>query len=137
MRIIKNIFNELLETFAQSPIESGGILGEKQGIIVRFSFDNVYTSDREYVPNVMFLNKTIQLWQEQGVHFAGIVHSHPNGLYMPSPDDEKYAKKILSLNSTLNKIFLPIVYYADSVLNIKSWYYDRKLHKDKIKILYN
>lgn len=113
----------ILNTIGKQPIETGGILGEKNGIICEFYFDKNAKCDKcEYVPEINDLNKVIEKWHEEGLLFIGIAHSHPNGFDMPSQNDGLYAKIILSTNAHLKRLVFPIITIEND--NVKISFYE-------------
>ncbi len=89
--------------FSRSPVESGGILGRKNGILCRFYADGS-TSAEEYRPNVRVLDRVIADWWKEGIAFAGIAHSHPNGVVQLSREDLRYAETILAANPQMEAL---------------------------------
>lgn len=89
--------------FANAPIESGGIFGEKEGIVCRFYADG-HTSPSEYRPDTALLNRVLAQWRREGIGFAGMAHSHPNGLLTLSVGDMAYAREILRANPQLSSV---------------------------------
>jgi len=108
--IKSNIYNEIIKSIGNAPIESGGILGIKDGIICAFHFDS-YSSNKEdfYIPDICHLNQVINEWQSKGISFCGIVHSHPNKHNKPSRLDEEYARLLLDKNKMISYLIFPIV----------------------------
>jgi proteasome lid subunit RPN8/RPN11 len=109
IKIKAEVYNNIINTIGKSPIESGGIIGMKNGVICSYYFDGYTNSKSEYIPNVNALNKVISDWFNDKIEFVGIVHSHPNQLNILSLNDINYAKELLSVNSYLKEIYFPIV----------------------------
>ena len=109
-RMKKEVYEKILETIGIAQIESGGIIGKKNGVICKFYFDDSETRYTDkYVPDFIKLNKIIEKWYDDEIFFAGIVHSHPNSCAVPSKEDEVYVSKLMENNSDLNSILFPIV----------------------------
>lgn len=121
--ITKKVYDSILNTIGKSPIESGGILGEKDGIICEFYFDeDAKHTKSNYIPNLSKLNKVIEEWQENGVQFIGFAHSHPNEYNKPSLGDGLYAQKLLTCNPQLERLIFPIVII--SLNNVQVFFYE-------------
>jgi len=107
MKITQKTYEEILMKLDATRQETGGILGEKEGVVCRFFLDGAGTRG-EYRPNVALLNQAIEAWAEEGVSFIGLVHTHINGLGILSPNDIDYARLILSANE-LEYVYFPVV----------------------------
>lgn len=108
--INSRVYNEIMYTIGNAPIESGGILGMKDGEICAFYFDKgASTSYDAYIPNIKVLNEVIKRWSKRGIRFFGIVHSHANGYDKPSYNDEVYARNLLEQNPSLRSLVFPIL----------------------------
>lgn len=107
VRILSNVYDEMKSFFSRSPIESGGILGIKNGILCRFFADGS-TSSEEYRPNICVLNRVIAGWWQEGIAFAGIAHSHPNGVLQLSREDLSYAETIMAANPQIAALYFAV-----------------------------
>lgn len=92
--------------------EKGGILGANEyGIVTRFYYDSTGTTTKFlYIPDVKKLNAVIQDWANEGISFAGFVHTHPEGIEKLSSRDIEYAQKIkiqCSLSHILMLLYIP------------------------------
>lgn len=93
--------------------EMGGILGSsKEGKITHYHFDvsGRITENNEYVPDVSALNKVLIKWHQEGIRFAGFVHSHVYPARNLSPVDIEYAERIVEvcgLDHILMLLYLP------------------------------
>ena len=77
MNISPNIYKQCRETLLKP--EMGGILGcDENGNIIAYHFDDTGCSDNhnEYSPDTERLNEVIREWYDQGIYFAGFIHSH-------------------------------------------------------------
>lgn len=99
---------KLLKSLSSLPIEFGGIIGARKNKIVCFYADPSYQGNDFYVPNVDILNRVICDWHTEGIRFAGIVHTHPNGFHFLSADDKKYACDIIE-TCRIEYVYFPIV----------------------------
>lgn len=109
MKITQKTYEEILEKLEATRLETGGILGEKDGTVCAFFLDNKGQGKMgEYRPNVALLNQVIERWAEEDVAFVGLVHTHINGLGILSPSDIEYARLILSANE-LEYVYFPVV----------------------------
>ena len=112
MRICRDIYNNILISVNNIPPESGGILGAKDEIIQFVAYDEGVKNGKmcNYSPNVEKLNLVIQDWQEKGIMFCGIFHTHFFGVETLSEDDTLYIKAIMKqMPIEIEKLFFPIV----------------------------
>lgn len=112
MRIKKEIYNNILTSVKDIPPESGGILGEKDGVIQFVVYDEGRKTRKmcSYSPNVQKLNVVIQDWQEKGILFCGIFHTHFFGVETLSEGDRLYIKMIMEqMPIEIKRLFFPIV----------------------------
>ena len=116
--IKKNIINEIINTIGKNKIELGGILGLKDNCIVSFYFDKKLIYKKQYIPNVIKINKIIKKWYKEDIMFIGFIHSHANGYNKPSKDDYIYAKKLIDTNKFLEYLIFPIVTIIDNEIKI-------------------
>ena len=91
------IYNSIVSTIGIYNSESGGILGSKEDIITHYVFDRV-CHEQEYIPRVEFLNNEIRSWNEKGVNYIGLIHSHKSRRTLSYADIE-YARNIINLNN--------------------------------------
>lgn len=73
------------------------------GTLCRFYADGS-TSSEEYCPNICVLNRVIDGWWQEGIAFAGIAHSHPNGVLQLSREDIAYAETIVAANPQIEAL---------------------------------
>ncbi|MGN0473846.1 MAG: hypothetical protein ACI4IJ_02025 [Acutalibacteraceae bacterium] len=137
MVIYNDIVSEICRTIGSTEVESGGIIGEKDGVISSYFFDrDAKRTSNEYYPNAGLLNEIIEDWYYQGISFAGIVHSHPFGRRELSSDDIKYAKNILCHNCEItHHLYFPIVQISPETGAVELFPY--KLNRDKSLTLVN
>jgi len=123
MKINKNIYHLMVNRYFDSYIETGGILGGSNGIVTNFIFDiGLSGSDRRhYYPNTDKLNACLLEWQESGIEFYGIIHSHLTNETSLSKGDKSYIKKImLSMPADIKELFFPIVIPRKEIILYKA-----------------
>lgn len=104
------VYKEIYKTLTIP--EQGGILGcDENGKVISF-FPDVTgkTTKKYYIPNVNKLNEVIKEWSENGINFAGFVHTHRKGRGQLSSIDVDYAKKIkhsCNMEEILMLIYMP------------------------------
>ncbi len=139
MKILKSIYCDILNC-CDVPPETGGILGEKDGIISHFIFDKGLGSTEYaiYIPNTIQLNEQINKWRYDGINFCGIVHSHMSEQPTLSSTDKEYIELILhSLSHFTKQLYFPIVLPGERIISYKATYHNDVIHicEDKIKII--
>jgi len=120
MVFTQEAYDEIIETVATLPAETGGILlGNRDDFIVqKFIFDDSGSrGPTSYDPDIGSLNKKIKYeWEENQLALLGFIHSHPRGYARLSGDmgngigDIGYIKKIFSYIDALDKFLVPIVF---------------------------
>lgn len=121
MRLTRSVYTEILHTVGHFSPECGGILGAREdGIITNFFFDaNGTRSPTGYAPDVASINAMlINDWMPRGILMAGIVHSHANGVEVPSCMDVGYGIRILQALDTVERFYLPIVTWIEGKPNL-------------------
>ena len=114
--LTKNVYAQILNTIGKRPPECGGILGAgENGIITEFFFDETGKSTRSgYAPDVKAVNEILANdWMPRGILMVGIVHSHVNGVDVPSCGDINYGIRILQALDTVDRFYLPIVVFRE------------------------
>lgn len=118
MIIDRHIHHALCTSFAPTPPEAGGILGQQNGCICAFAYDPG-TPDLTrncYTPNVDFLNRIIAQWLEQGITFCGIIHSHPPGQRQLSEADLSYIRAIRDcMPEQISELYFPIIIPGEGI----------------------
>ena len=116
--ILSSVLDEIVESIAALPPESGGLLGGNRDTqcISRYLFDgSAGTSGATYSPNTDVINKTLDDWDDNGGDkIIGFIHTHPGGYAQPSPGDQAYAARILEAIPAMPRIFLPIAVFRGS-----------------------
>lgn len=108
MKILKNVYQAIVND-CSTYSEVGGIIGITSDIITHYKFDTpIDLSEYYYHPNTQNLNLIISKWEECGITFAGIFHSHPTGITSLSFGDENYIKDIMQAVS-LSPLYFPVI----------------------------
>lgn len=131
MKILTSVYEKMLFC-PPVPPETGGIIGEQNGVICNFCCDrgNRCVDSAIYAPDIPFLNSKIQLWQRQNVNFAGMFHSHPAEQEKLSSDDIQYIHTIFnSMPEMIKKLYFPIIIPGMKVLSFRAY-----RHKSRIVI---
>lgn len=118
MKILKNVYYNLLERCFEASHESGGILGGRDGIISNYAHDYIGVGSAiSYVPNVDFFNAQIARWQNKNINFYGIYHSHHISGTLLSNADKEYITCILSaFPADRQSLYFPIVCPRNSII---------------------
>lgn len=103
--------------FSRAPVEAGGIFGMRDGAVCRFLAEG-HTSSAEYRPNVSLLNAAIAEWAREGIAFAGLAHSHPNGVLRLSRGDVSYAEAIVAANPQIKELYFAVAAQAHGTWNL-------------------
>lgn len=115
------VLDEITKGIATRKPERGGALGmdAKSGRIVRFYLDDQGSrTSAMYSPNAGKITEIINAWEEEGISFCGMIHSHPGQLCQPSEGDFRYAGQILSaMPQTLKGRFLMPILTINSRLS--------------------
>ena len=103
----------LASTIGALRSEEGGPLGgdRRTGVVTHFMHDTTAVRDAAtYSPDVEFINRVFaEEWNPANVNMLGYVHSHPNGIPIPSGGDLHYARRILTHTVELDRLLIPIV----------------------------
>ena len=140
MKIHTGILNEVLNCMPSVPPETGGIMGGKEGRICLWEYDMGYPQKGcEYRPNVIFLNRVIEEWVNQGYDFMGILHVHFGGSRNLSGGDKRYIEKIMrAMPLYITRLYFPIVVQPDrqivSYVACKNLLGGIKIMKDEIDV---
>lgn len=110
--IINDVYHTIVGSIPVVPPETGGILGEHNGVICAVVFDEGDTQNERYayIPNVERLNDVISQWASEGIRFAGIFHSHPGKQEELSIADKAYIQRIMEFTpDAVHALHFPIV----------------------------
>lgn len=89
--IEENTYNNIMDTVGAVSPETGGIVGGNDGVITNFYYDiNARNEENTYTPS-LDVNKVIREWNQYGIEFMGIIHSHPVDRQSLSSADIRYA----------------------------------------------
>lgn len=108
----KEVLEELRLQISETPPESGGILGGRNGIVTNFLADKGKMGGPQcsYTPDTDFLNQAIKRWAEQGIGFMGMFHTHFGGAETLSEGDKAYIVRIMkAMPEEINCLYFPIV----------------------------
>ena len=117
MLMTKKVFSDIEKTIGSCPPECGGVLGAgEDGIVTAYYFDHTGEhSERGYAPDVKEINHVLEEeWMPRGLYMVGLVHSHENGVGVPSCMDVGYGIRILQALDTVNVLYLPIVTLSEN-----------------------
>ena len=123
MKIRKTIYNKIINLCPVVPPETGGIIGQQNGIICFAEFDSgtVQSDCAVYIPNVEKLNSVIEKWNRSGIEFVGMFHSHPIGQETLSGEDIEYIKTIFdSMPDNVTELYFPIVIPKSHIIAYKA-----------------
>lgn len=111
MKILPDVYEQIIQCPSVPP-EKGGILGIKNGVVCYCFYDNSppQSNSAVYIPNVDFLNAKIRKWEERGIGFGGMFHSHAVNQPTLSADDIEYIKAIFqAMPKSIKSLFFPVV----------------------------
>ena len=140
MKIKKEVYEKILYSCPTVPPEIGGILGGSFGIIDTVVFDagEKVLDSAVYVPDVNMLNNVLIEWQEDGISFYGLFHSHPSTQETLSQDDIEYITMIMhNLAQTVSQLYFPIVIPKSHIIFYKAINQNHNISitRDNIKIV--
>ena len=122
--IIKSeLYLEIIAYFSSSPPEKGGIFGGNCNVITHFNKDPISKQCLGcYIPSVNYFNPIITMWENNGITFMGLIHSHRRKAILSEPD-LNYAAKII--NASGRSVILGVFVYETNKL-----YFYRLLKRD-------
>lgn len=121
MKVKKSVIDIINYSVSDMPHETGGILGSHNNnvldeVVVDLP-DTTNTRPCSYFPNVDFLNQHIKSWQDNGISFAGIFHTHFCGVKTLSCGDRKYINAIMcAMPQYINTLYFPLFVLPDREL---------------------
>ena len=131
MTIKKEIHDSLVEHCPPVLPETGGLIGGRNDIVTTFMLDRPGAHGR-YAPDVNRLNKTIAEWQERGISFYGLWHSHCTGGEELSTPDVIYIKKIMqAMPGSITQLYFPLVFPGDKLLPFVATRSSDNVHVEK------
>ena len=113
MNICENIYQKIIDCCSANSNETGGIIGGKNGVVGEFVFDESLDNGESgcYYPDTILLNRYLSDWQQRGIDFYGIVHSHFQKSYELSSGDKEYINSIMMVMPTgTNHLYFPLVF---------------------------
>lgn len=112
LKMSRRVYARIMESVGRHPPECGGVLGARMGeTVTEFYFDrHGRGAAKAYAPDVQGINALLTKdWMPRGVLMVGIVHSHADGLCVPSCGDISYGIRILQALDTVDRFYLPII----------------------------
>ena len=112
LMLTQPVFASIIHALSSHPPECGGVLGAgADGVVTEFYFDRTGRSTPDgYAPDVAAINRLLtEDWMPRGILMVGIVHSHANGVDVPSCMDVGYGMRILQALDTVDRFYLPIM----------------------------
>ena len=117
MKILRSVYEVIIDSVPKHMPETGGMLGGQDGTITTVVFDDGKTDDFRrchYTPNVTKLNSCLLDWGKNGIEFFGLFHTHFYGVASLSDGDAAYIKEIIkAMPQSKKKLYFPIVVLPD------------------------
>lgn len=133
MKITKQVLDDMIHTIGSIEAETGGILGSKNNIICSFYFDkNAFRYHQKYCPDIDDFNLKLAEWGRDGILFAGIAHSHPNGYIQLSYADRESIRSIVKSVPHLPQLYFPIITKSNGIVVMTA--YRAKIKCDRVSI---
>lgn len=132
VRIQEQVLQKIIKSCLPVPPETGGYIGKKADIICEFEFDPgiAQVNAGIYVPNVTLLNGVMKKWNDDGISFCGILHTHLPGQESLSAEDKRFITDIMTLNKNIfTMLYFPIVIPGNGL-----FFYQAERREDKVKI---
>lgn len=105
-----------LLNLGSAPPEIGGVLGGEDMVISKIAIEKP-CGGYEYIPNVDYLNKVIKGWNERGVSFYGMFHTHPTNATTLSKYDIEYIRSIMfAMPTSVYSLAFPLVIPQEAVI---------------------
>lgn len=118
MKILKNIYDEMIFSCKPSFVEVGGPIGSKDNIIIAYKLDiGEYC---RYSPNTENISNIICKWKNESIEFCGIFHTHPQGEKLSQADIEYINRIMLGISDYYNFLYFPIVIPHKSMIPYKA-----------------
>lgn len=119
MIIGNKTYQEIISIQNNMPPETGGILGGTDGCVTTIAYDcgKIGTKKCSYTPDVDMLNQTINEWQDRGIDFMGIFHSHFFGVKTLSEGDKRYILHIMrNMPKSVSFLYFPLIVMPERVM---------------------
>lgn len=111
MKIEKCFYKKFLSSCTNVPPEIGGILGGNSGVITDIIIDDHMAISKKavYIPDIKFLNRKIEEWENHNIEFYGIFHTHMSDNTLSNDDRINIEKIMYSMPKQIEKLYFPIV----------------------------
>lgn len=118
MKIVESIYQELLYKTEPAIPEHGGILGCKNSIIITVHHDKgIQTDSGSYQPDIAALNRIISIWQQKGIQFGGMFHTHFITWDALSEADKEFITIIMkAMPDSLKNLYFPLVFPNNKII---------------------
>ncbi|HIT54134.1 MAG TPA: hypothetical protein IAD07_09380 [Candidatus Fimivicinus intestinavium] len=123
MKILSELYDRLLAEVPPPPPETGGILGARSGIVCAayFDFGRTHSTRAVYEPDTARLNGQIADWEQSGIAFCGMFHSHLPGEDTLSGGDRRYITRILAqMPAQTQALFFPIILPGERLIPFRA-----------------
>lgn len=121
MKIKTAIYYQILDNCPCTPVEVGGIIGADDEVINHFAIDEDGFEYGRYSPNTEYLNQIISEWENKGISFWGIYHSHyPSGEKLSNADVEYIKAIMLSVGDYYKELYFPVVIPKKKIFSYKA-----------------
>lgn len=136
MKILKNVYHKIVFSVQSVPPETGGILGGHNGIITIFYMDRgLPASIDQYIPDISCLNSVLSDWQDGGIEFYGMFHSHYPGIDELTVGDIVYINQIFQMMPLkVKSLYFPLIFPSDCMLSFKATREKSGIHIQKDSI---
>lgn len=132
MKILNHTFNDIVKMVPSLPPESGGIIGGTNQIITHYILDsgtNLSNGYDTYAPSILYFNETIQSWQQKGIDFYGIFHSHfPGGTELSNRDKQYIVQIMKAMPCRINHLYFPIVLPGETIIVYRADNIKNRIH---------
>jgi len=119
MKMYADVYRQILLALPVVPPECGGIIGSsEEDVVTDFYFDAGQSCCEKaiYTPDILKLNRKIADWEKSGIHFQGLVHSHPIHQKNLSQADVLYIETVMSGLQMGSRLYFPIVLPCTEVI---------------------
>ena len=104
-----SVETQLREKLCGQSVEQGGALGIENGVVSRYYHDTQAKRDCNLFQPSLMLNVVITVWKQEGIAFAGLIHSHPADWPELSAGDLDYVRKLLQANPQIPAVLMGIM----------------------------
>ena len=132
IKVDEYILDRMIGRIGGETNESGGLIGSSiDGVINEFCYDaGIDSNGDEYFPDVEMMQLKLKEWNEHGIQFMGIIHSHKSNESL-SGKDIYMGQKILALNPSMKSILMPVLVLDDQRV---CWYSIERDHNKVCEI---